>query len=35
MLTPLIGHDGVIGVLAAMGLAGAMLGWTLPDTEAG
>ena len=35
MLTPLIGHDGVIGVLATMVLAGAMLEWTLPDTEAG
>jgi hypothetical protein len=35
LLTPLIGHDGVIGVLAAMGLAGAALGWTLPETEEG
>jgi MFS family permease len=33
LLTPLIGHDGVIGVLAAMGLAGAVLGRTLPETE--
>lgn len=35
LLTPLIGHAGVIGVLAAMGLAGALLGWTLPETEEG
>jgi len=33
LLTPMIGHDGVIGVLAAMGLAGAVLGRTLPETE--
>jgi hypothetical protein len=30
MLTPLIGLAGVIGLLAAMGLAGALLGLTLP-----
>ena len=33
LLTPLIGHAGVIGLLALMGLAGAVLGATLPDTE--
>jgi len=33
LLTPLIGHAGVIGVLALMGLAGAALGVTLPQTE--
>lgn len=32
-LTPLIGNAGVIGLLAMMGLAGAFLGTTLPDTE--
>ncbi|MEJ2382771.1 MAG: MFS transporter [Xanthomonadales bacterium] len=32
LLTPLIGHAGVIGLLALMGLAGAALGATLPDT---
>jgi hypothetical protein len=31
MLTPLIGLAGVIGLLAAMGLAGALLGLTLPE----
>ena len=33
LLTPLIGHAGVIGLLALMGLAGAALGLTLPQTE--
>jgi hypothetical protein len=33
LLTPLIGHAGVIGLLALMGLAGAALGVTLPKTE--
>ena len=32
-LTPLIGNAGVIGLLALMGLAGAALGTTLPNTE--
>ena len=32
-LTPLIGQAGVIGLLAMMGLAGAMLGRTLPQVE--
>jgi hypothetical protein len=33
VLTPYIGNGGVIGVLALMGLAGAALGSTLPQTE--
>ena len=33
LLSPLIGHAGVIGLLALMGLAGAALGTTLPDAE--
>ena len=33
LLAPLIGHAGVIGLLALMGLAGAGLGMTLPETE--
>ncbi len=33
-LAPLITNAGVIGLLALMGLAGAVLGTTLPDTEA-
>lgn len=33
VLTPYIGNGGVIGVLALMGLAGAALGATLPQTE--
>jgi hypothetical protein len=33
MLTPLIGNGGVIGLLALMGLAGALLGTTLPQVE--
>ena len=33
LLTPLIGHAGVIGLLALMGLAGAGLGATLPAAE--
>ena len=33
LLAPLIGHGGVIGLLAVMGLAGAALGMTLPATE--
>lgn len=33
-LAPLIGNDGVIGLLALMGLAGAAYGTTLPDVEA-
>ena len=32
-LTAVIGNAGVIGLLALMGLAGAFLGTTLPDTE--
>jgi hypothetical protein len=32
-LTPVIGNAGVIGLLALMGLAGAALGATLPNTE--
>ncbi len=32
-LVPLLGNAGVIGLLALMGLAGAALGTTLPDTE--
>lgn len=34
VLTPIIGNDGVIGLLALLGLAGALLGATLPKTEA-
>lgn len=34
-LTPLIGNAGVIGLLALMGLAGAVLGSTLPRVEEG
>jgi len=33
LLTPLIGLAGVIGLLALMGLAGALLGRTLPETD--
>ena len=33
VLAPLIGNGGVIGLLALMGLAGAALGTTLPNTE--
>ncbi|MDJ0760460.1 MAG: MFS transporter [Woeseiaceae bacterium] len=33
-LVPVIGNDGVIGLLALMGLAGALYGTTLPDVEA-
>jgi MFS family permease len=33
LLVPLIGNSGVIGLLALMGLAGALLGTTLPDTQ--
>lgn len=33
VLAPVIGNGGVIGLLALMGLAGAALGTTLPDTE--
>jgi hypothetical protein len=33
-LAPLIGNAGVIGLLALMGLAGAVLGSTLPQTQA-
>jgi hypothetical protein len=33
LLTPLIGNAGVIGFLALMGLAGALLGATLPETD--
>ncbi len=33
-LAPVIGNDGVIGLLALMGLAGAAYGTTLPDVEA-
>lgn len=33
-LSDLIGNDGVLGLLALMGLAGALLGTTLPDVEA-
>jgi len=33
-LAPIITNGGVIGLLALMGLAGALLGTTLPDTEA-
>ena len=33
VLAPIIGNGGVIGLLALMGLAGAALGTTLPDTE--
>ncbi len=33
VLTPYIGNGGVIGLLALMGLAGAALGTTLPQTE--
>ena len=32
-LAPVIGNAGVIGVLALMGLAGALLGTTLPETQ--
>jgi hypothetical protein len=32
-LAPLIGHAGVIAVLALMGLAGAVFGLQLPDVE--
>lgn len=34
VLAPMIGNDGVIGLLALMGLAGAAYGTTLPDVEA-
>ena len=34
VLAPVIGNGGVIGLLALMGLAGAGLGMTLPNTEA-
>jgi len=33
-LAPVVGNDGVIGLLALMGLAGAAYGATLPDVEA-
>ena len=33
-LAPVIGNDGVIGLLALMGLVGAAYGTTLPDVEA-
>lgn len=33
-LAPVVGNDGVIGLLALMGLAGAVYGTTLPDVEA-
>jgi hypothetical protein len=32
-LAPLIGNAGVIALLAMMGLAGALLGTTLPETQ--
>ena len=32
-LTPLIGNAGVIGLLALLGIAGALLGTRLPDVE--
>lgn len=33
-LAPIVGNDGVIGLLALMGFAGAVYGTTLPDVEA-
>ena len=32
-LSPLVGPEGVIGILALMGLAGAVLGTHLPETD--